>query len=90
MKRSMKWVAAAVVMAPFAAMAASQTLQMNIDGMTCGNCAAKVKKTLAPICKEVTVNLKAGTGTCIYDAPVTAEQVLAEAQKTGFTITQKK
>lgn len=87
--KKMMWVVV-MIMVPTMAMAAAQTLQLKIDGMTCDSCAAKVKKTLASVCKEITVDQKAGAGVCTYEAPVTADQVLIEAKKTGFTITPKK
>lgn len=61
-----------------------QTLRMKIEGMTCGACAAKVKRQLSSLCKEVTINLEKGEGICQYEASVTPDQIVEEANKTGF------
>lgn len=61
-----------------------QTLKMKIEGMTCGLCEAKVKKQLSPLCKEITINQEKGEGVCKYESPATPDQILSEANKTGF------
>ena len=61
-----------------------QTLKMKIDGMTCGQCEAKVKKQLASLCKEITIDLERGEGVCRHEALITTDQILSEANKTGF------
>ncbi len=61
-----------------------QTLKMKIEGMTCGMCEAKVKKQLSSLCKEITVDREKGEGVCTYESPTTTEQIIQEANKTGF------
>ncbi len=65
-----------------------QILKMKIEGMTCGACSAKVEKKLSPLCKEVKVDHKKGEGICKYESPTTTEQILQEANKTGFRTTK--
>ncbi|MBI1909848.1 MAG: heavy-metal-associated domain-containing protein [Deltaproteobacteria bacterium] len=61
-----------------------QTLKMKIEGMTCGMCEAKVKKQLSSLCKEITIDREKGEGICKYGSPATADQIIQEANKTGF------
>lgn len=68
--------------------AEKQALKMKIEGMTCGMCEAKVKKQLSSVCKEVVIDREKGEGVCSYQAPVTVEQILSEANKTGFKTTK--
>lgn len=66
-----------------------QTLKMKIEGMTCGMCEVKVKKQLSSLCKEITVDHKKGEGICKFESPVTSDQILSEANKTGFKTSRR-
>jgi len=61
-----------------------QILKLKIEGMTCGMCEAKVKKQLSSVCVTSSADSKKGEGTCVPKAGVTPEQILQEANKTGF------
>lgn len=61
-----------------------QTLKMKIEGMTCGMCEAKVKKQLSALCQEITIDREKGEGICKHEASITPDQILSEANKTGF------
>lgn len=62
----------------------SHQAKLKIEGMTCGMCAAKVKKQLKALCSEMSVDVAGGEGVCTYQEPVTVEQIVEEANKTGF------
>lgn len=64
-----------------------QSLKLKIESMTCGMCEAKVKQQLSSVCKEITVDRGEGKGVCKYESPVTPDQILSEANKTGFKTT---
>jgi len=85
MKRFMKGTIAAVLfVSGFLYAGEEQILKMKIEGMTCGMCEAKVKKQLSSSCTELTVNRKKGEASCKCAEGVTADQVIAECNKTGF------
>lgn len=65
-----------------------QSLKMKIDGMTCGFCVKKVQSQLSSLCKDLTIDRDKGEAVCKYDPPATPEQILSEANKTGFKTTQ--
>ncbi len=67
-----------------------QTVKMKIEGMTCGMCEAKVKKQLSSLCKEITVDREKGEGVCKFESPITAGQVIQEANKTGYKTSELK
>jgi copper chaperone CopZ len=68
-----------------------KTLRMKIEGMTCGFCVKKLEGQVSSLCKGgLTVDLAKGEGVCRYEAPVTIDQILAEANKTGFPTTEVK
>lgn len=67
--------------------AGEQTLKIKIEGMTCGMCEAKVKKQLSLLCKEITIDREKGEGICKHEPSVTPDQILSEANKTGFKTT---
>lgn len=58
-----------------------KTLRLPVDGMTCGNCARTVERTLAstPGVTKVTVNLEGGSAIVEYDADLVTPEVLAHA-----------
>lgn len=68
----------------------TKTLTLKIEGMTCGACAKKVKRELSKVCDEASVDLQKGEGVCKYQDPVTPDQILKEAKKSGFAISVKK
>lgn len=60
-----------------------QTVQ--IEGMVCELCAAKVKKNWSGLCRETTVDWKSGEGVCAYEeGKVTSEQILKAVEQAGF------
>lgn len=60
---------------------ASQTLQLPVRGMTCGNCARSVERTLAstPGVTKVLVDLAAASATVEYDSARVTPDALAHA-----------
>jgi len=90
MKKILFTVALLLTMGPLWAHETAHHLTLKIDGMTCDSCVNKVKKQLSGVCHEVHVDLKNGEGMCHYDDPITQEQILSEAQKTGFQVSVKK
>jgi len=60
---------------------ATEVLNMAVRGMTCGNCARSVEKTLAstPGVTKATVNLEAATATVEYDTAMVKPEVLENA-----------
>ncbi|HWC95880.1 MAG TPA: heavy metal-associated domain-containing protein [Candidatus Sulfopaludibacter sp.] len=58
-----------------------ETLQLPVQGMTCGNCARSVERTLAstPGVTKVTVDLQAARATVEYDQDLVTPGVLAAA-----------
>lgn len=66
-----------------------QTLNLKIEGMTCGICSAKVKKSLTGLCKEATIDWKKGEGVCTCEGACDKEKILSESNKTGFKTTLK-
>jgi len=65
-----------------------QSLKMKIEGMTCGFCEKKVKSQLSSLCKDLSIDREKGEAVCKYEPPATLEQILSEANKTGFKTTQ--
>ena len=60
---------------------AIQTVDINVSGMTCGNCARSVERTLAAIpgVTSVKVNLESARATAEYDADLVTRKVLVDA-----------
>jgi len=60
---------------------AIDTLQLPVHGMTCGNCARSVERTLAstPGVTKVSVDLQGGRATVEYDTGLVTPSVLANA-----------
>lgn len=87
MRRIIITIAMALFLPALLIAAEEQTLKLKIEGMTCGMCEAKVKQQLSSVCKEITVDRGEGKGVCKYESPVTPDQILAEANKTGFKTT---
>ena len=68
---------------------APQTLQMKVQGMTCGNCARTVERKLAstPGVTKATVNLEAHQATVEYDAELVKPETLANAvRQLGYDV----
>jgi copper ion binding protein len=68
---------------------ATETLQMPVHGMTCGNCVRSVERTLASIpgVTKVTVNLEGRSATVEYDkGVVTAEALAATVRDLGYEV----
>ena len=60
---------------------ATQVLNMSVRGMTCGNCARTVERTLAstPGVTKATVNLQSETAMVEYDTAMVKPEVLQNA-----------
>ncbi len=60
---------------------AIESLRIPVKGMTCGNCARSVERTLAstPGVTKATVELQAGAATVEYDTDLVKPEVLADA-----------
>jgi copper chaperone CopZ len=60
---------------------ATETLQLRVHGMTCGNCAQAVERTLAstPGVTNASVDLEASRATVEYDVDLVKPEVLANA-----------
>jgi copper chaperone CopZ len=60
---------------------ALDTLQLSVQGMTCGNCARSVERTLAstPGVTKVSVDLEGGRATVDYDKGLVTPEVLVSA-----------
>jgi Cu+-exporting ATPase len=60
---------------------ATKTLQLAVNGMTCGNCARSVENTLSatPGVTKAKVDLAGGRATVEYDLDLVKPEVLAEA-----------
>jgi len=60
---------------------ATETLNLSIHGMTCGNCARSVEKKLAaaPGVSKVAVDLAGARATVQYDSAVVQPEALANA-----------
>ncbi len=58
-----------------------ESLKMPVRGMTCGNCARSVERTLTatPGVTKASVELQAGTATVEYDSELVKPEVLADA-----------
>jgi copper chaperone CopZ len=68
---------------------ATQTLNLPVRGMTCGNCARAVEKKLAatPGVAKVTVDLAGGSATVEYDAAAVKPEALANAvRQLGYEV----
>jgi Cu+-exporting ATPase len=60
---------------------ATQVLNLSVRGMTCGNCARTVERTLSstPGVTKATVNLQSATATVEYDTGMVKPEVLENA-----------
>lgn len=69
------------MIAPLLAQAASTTVQLDVQGMTCGLCTVTVRKALqkVPGVKSVKVALEQSTATVVYDPAKTAPEDLVLA-----------
>lgn len=69
---------------------ATETLQMAVRGMTCGNCARTVERTLlsTPGVTKATVDLPGSTATVEYDTSLVKPDVLSNAVRDlGYEVT---
>ena len=65
-----------------------RTARINVKGMSCGSCAASVKKALRETTgvKSAEISLEKGLATIVYDGRrVNEQQLLLAINKTGFT-----
>jgi copper chaperone CopZ len=68
---------------------ATETLNLTVHGMTCGNCARSVEKKLAstPGVTQASVDLQAERATVEYDAALVKPDTLANAVRgLGFEV----
>jgi Cu+-exporting ATPase len=68
---------------------ATQTVNLTVQGMTCGNCARSVERKLAgtPGVTKVVVNLEAAQATVEFDAGLVKPEVLANAvRQLGYEV----
>ena len=61
-----------------------KTVELKIGGMHCMHCAEKVEKALGVLGKA-SVDLKLGRATLVCPEKITAEQIKAAVEATGFT-----
>ena len=69
---------------------AIETIHLAVRGMTCGNCARSVERTLAstPGVTKATVDLAGGRATVEYDPTLVQPEVLTNAvQDLGYEVT---
>lgn len=67
----------------------AQTLKMNVNGMTCGNCSRSVERKLGatPGVTKATVDLISATAIVEYDGAVVNPNTLAEVvRQLGFEV----
>ena len=68
---------------------ATQTLHLSVRGMTCGNCARTVERTLksTPGVTKASVDLQAANATVEYDVDVVKPEALAGAiRELGYEV----
>ena len=68
---------------------AAQTLKMNVNGMTCGNCSRSVERKLSatPGVSKATVDLEGALATVEYDSDVVKPDTLANAvRQLGYEV----
>ena len=68
---------------------AAQTLKMNVNGMTCGNCSRSVQRKLCatPGVTKATVDLAGATATVEYDGDVVKPDALANTvRQLGYEV----
>ena len=61
-----------------------QVAKLKVDHLVCEVCAAKLRKELEPICKNLSIDVPKRTVTCAYESPVTPKEILTHANKTGL------
>jgi copper chaperone CopZ len=69
---------------------ATETLNLRVQGMTCGNCARSVEKKLAstPGVTKVTVDLEGAAATVEYDVDLVQPEVITNAVRDlGYDVT---
>lgn len=66
----------------------TQTLRMKVERMACIECVEKLKAEISSLCKELSCDIKKGEAVCAYEAPVTAEEIVKRANKTGLRTTR--
>lgn len=68
------------------ALTGSQKIELDVTGMTCANCSARVEKQLAKLdgVKYANVNLAAERATVEFFSPLTAADIIARIEKTGY------
>ncbi|MBV9504672.1 MAG: heavy-metal-associated domain-containing protein [Acidobacteriia bacterium] len=67
----------------------AETLNLTVNGMTCGSCARSVESTLAstPGVTKATVDLQAARATVEYDTDLVKPDVLANAvRELGYEV----
>ncbi|BAN03503.1 copper-transporting ATPase CopA [Ilumatobacter coccineus YM16-304] len=64
------------------------TLDLDVEGMTCGSCAARVQKTLAkqPGIADAEVNYATGRARITADGEIDLDALTAAVERTGYTL----
>ena len=89
MKNSLIALLTAVLIAgaSLSALADTKSLSLDIKGMSCGMCAAKIENNLKKLdgVSKSSIDHKTGKGTVEYDeSKVTSEKIVETCNKTGF------
>jgi P-type Cu+ transporter len=66
-----------------------QTTQIDIEGMTCASCVARVERSVAKVdgVQEVAVNFANHVGTIIHNSELSEQQILSAVEKAGYKAT---
>ena len=66
-----------------------EEVRLAITGMTCASCSARIERKLSKVAgvESATVNLATEKARVSFSAPVTADQIVAEVQRTGYGAT---
>ena len=66
-----------------------KTIELKIDGMTCGHCVMSVKKALAKVPGTTVRTVELGTAIVTIDEALAGEQALVEAvSDAGYTVVE--
>lgn len=82
----------ALSLSAFAGTKAQKTVDLKVEGMTCGACVSKVKGALQKVegVKDAKVSLEAHNAVVVYDAEKTSEEALVKAiNASGFKASGK-
>ena len=64
-----------------------ETVTLNVNGMMCAHCQARVEKALTDAgARDVRVDLDAKTATCTYAAPLTVDALKQAVTDAGYEV----